>query len=270
MINNNKHRIYQRLWSLIATWQWLIVLFFLIMVHQPVSAIDAKKLIAEANQKYDEGLYHEAIDLYDSVLQQNMASPEIYFNMGNAHYKLRDYPSAILYYEKAKKLDPHNEDVGFNLKVARTHIVDKIEKVPEFFLRSWINSLGDIFTVDRWAKIGLVTFFAFFVLLSIYLFSRILWLRKISFWISVVLLLSAFVSLGFSWKEYADIKRNKEAIVFSPTITVKSSPNRNSVDLFVIHEGTKVSVIQELNDWYEIRIENGSVGWLPASSLKKI
>jgi tetratricopeptide (TPR) repeat protein len=226
--------------------------------------------IIKANKAYSSGSYTAALELYTKVVSAGYESPELFYNLGNTCFKMNDYAHAILWYERAKRLDPGNEDIDFNLNVANTKISDKIEPLPELFYKRWFNSVLRLFSVDMWAGIGIAMFIAGLLGAVLYLVSHILILRKAGFWSAAVLLLLAFLSLFFAWSSNSFTKAATEAVVFAPTITVKSSPDDKSTDLFVVHEGTKVRVLDNINGWYEIRIANGSVGWLPVTSLEKI
>jgi len=226
--------------------------------------------VAKANKAYSAGSYTVAVDLYQKVVDAGYISPELFYNMGNSYFKMNDYARAILWYERAKRLDPGSEDINFNLNVANTKISDKIEPLPELFYKRWYNGLVHVFSIDTWAGMFVCMFIAGLLSLILYLASRVLILRKIGFWIALVLFFLSFITLVFAWSGYSFTKSTSEGIVFAPTITVKSSPDEKSTDLFVLHEGTKVRLLDNISGWYEIRIANGSVGWLPNSSLEKI
>jgi tetratricopeptide (TPR) repeat protein len=246
----------------------LLLIYFAGLIH--VMAADYDTLFQKANTAYSNGFYLEAIDNYLKIADAGYESADLYFNTGNACFKLEDYPSAILYYEKAKKLAPNDEDINFNLAIANTRIVDRIEPVPEIFFKAWWESFINILGTDLWAMISVGTFILFFILLAFYLLSRVTRIRRTAFYSGLIVLFIALFTFFIAFQKYRSYHIEREAIVFTPTITVKSSPNPNSVDLFVIHEGSKVKIMDEVGEWYEIRIANGSVGWLPASGIRKI
>lgn len=250
--------------------QILNILVFLFLFLQSAFSANVDTLFTRANQEYANEMYTNAIDDYQLILQTGYESAELYFNLGNAFFKTNDIPSAILYYEKAKKLNPNDEDIMFNLSVANTQIVDKIEPVPELFLKLWWRSIYNIFNADTWAIISVAGFIMFFVLLAFYLLSKYIVIRKAAFYSGLIVLFLTLFTFIIAFQKYNILKYQKEAIVFTPTITVKSSPNQNSVDLFVIHEGAKVKILERVGNWSEIKIANGSVGWLPAEVLKDI
>ncbi len=231
---------------------------------------DYNNIIRMGNEAYNEGMYQKAIVLYDSVLSDGLVSRDLYYNMGNAYFKINNLPNAILYYEKALKLDPGNEDILFNLKIANSIKVDKIEPVPKLFYVQWWETLRNIFPANTWAWISVIVFTGIFLMAIIFMMSRNTTSRRATFWFGMIFIFLFMVSLIMSYQKYQKARSSEYGIVFTPTITVKSSPSKNSVDLFVIHEGSKVKVIDEVDEWYEIRIANGSEGWLPVSSIEII
>ncbi len=247
----------------------LLIILFLVL-GTALFASEEQVTIAKANKAYTEGYFANAAELYKKVLHSGFESPELYYNLGNSYFKLNELSSAILYYEKARKLDPGNEDVNYNLSVANSKISDKIEPIPEMFYKRWFRSLREMLALDEWGKISILTLIISLVSGFMYFASNRMFLRKVGFWTGIVFLFCALFCLFLAFQNYSIINNNREAIIFSPTITIKSSPDEKSVDLFVLHEGTKVKVIDNIGNWFEIKIANGSVGWLPCSAVEKI
>jgi tetratricopeptide (TPR) repeat protein len=227
-------------------------------------------LVLKGNKAYSAGSFSIAAEQYKKVVGEGYESPVLFYNIGNACFKQNDFASAILWYERAKRLDPGNEDINFNLNVANTKISDKIEPLPELFYKRWFDAFVQVFSTDAWAILCVVMFFAALLCLVVYVASRVLILRKLGFWCGSGLFAMSLIALFMAWNGYRFSTSGSEAIVFSPTITVKSSPDEKSTDLFVLHEGTKVRLLDTIGDWFEIRIASGSVGWLPKSALEKI
>jgi tetratricopeptide (TPR) repeat protein len=244
-----------------------LILFF---ISTWVIADDNASLIEKGNKAYTGRFYQQAIDCYLKVEKSGYESPELYYNLGNAYFKQNDFSAAILYYEKAKRLDPGDDDINYNLKVANTKIIDKIDAVQEFFLIRWYKNIASVFSFNTWAITAILMLVLFLGLLSLYLFSRSLKIKKLAFWSSGVALLITLLFFIFAQTQYSSLNNSKEAIIFTPSVTAKSSPDANSTDLFVMHEGTKVKVIDHVGEWSEIRIANGSVGWVNTSVFKVI
>lgn len=250
----------------------LVIIIFLILLALKVSAqmTNAESIVEAGNQAYSSADYNTAVSQYESVLRSGFESSGLYFNLGNAYFKLNNIPEAILYYEKAAKLDPTDENIKFNLALANSRIIDKMEPLPEFFLRTWYKSIMNTFSSDRWAIIALAGFILALIGVALFIVSNSVFLRKISFWSGILLFGIMLLSLIFSAGEYRDYSRHNSGIIFTPTVTVKSSPNEASVDLFVIHEGTKVFITDLVEGWSEVRLANGNVGWVKTETFRTI
>jgi len=235
-----------------------------------VSAAPHDSLVIKGNQAYNEGLYQESTDYYLRVIEQGYESAELYFNIGNSYFKINRMPEAILYYEKAIKLNPGSENVKYNLSLANSRIIDKIETVPELFYIKWWKNISNRLSTDSWAKLGIIFFAVFWIAVFTFFFSKSIVFRKLSFWSGIIILMISGLSFLFAHQKYNLEAHQRQAILFTPTVTVKSSPNEHSVDLFVIHEGTKILITDRVEGWSEIRIADGSQGWLKDDTYRKI
>lgn len=221
----------------------------------------------QANAAYNAGSYDTAVVMYQKIIDADMESVPVYYNMGNAYYKLHNYPMAIYNYEKALKLDPSNDDVQTNLAIANLAIVDKIEPMPQPFYVRWWQSARARLSGDQWAWCSIAFFALLLVALFMFLRSRRIGVRKLGFFGGIVFLVVFAVSVVFAAQLKQAAVNHDQAIVMAPTATVKSTPNENSVDLFVLHEGSKVTILETSNGWNKIRIANGSLGWLEADKM---
>ena len=241
----------------------LIALFSLACKAQQ----DANDWIEQANAAYNMGNYDSAKIVYEKILSTDMESVPLYFNLGNTYYKMHEYPMAIYYYEKALKLDPSNEEVRTNLAIANHAIVDKIEPVPQsFIVKFWCNTRA-LLSGDQWAWCSIAFFALLLVSAFLFLRSRKIGVRKLGFFAGIVFLLVFGLSVVFAAQQKYASENQDQAIIMAPTVTVKSSPNAASVDLFVLHEGTKVTVLESSDGWNKVRIANGSVGWLEVDKM---
>ncbi len=229
-----------------------------------------KQLLENGNAFYSEAVYDSALISYHAVLDKGYVSDALYYNLGNTYFKLKDIPSAILFYEKSLKINPSDEDVKNNLQIANSMIVDKIEIIPQMFFRVWWTTFYTMLPANSWAWISVFIFLITIVAIYLYLTSYNTAVRKTAFFSGIVLIFLTIMSFGLASQKYYYTQQTNEAIVFTPTITIKSSPAQSSVDLFVLHEGTKVALLDKTNGWTKIRIANGSVGWLPENVLKGI
>ena len=220
----------------------------------------------QANAAYNEGNYQSALDLYNNIVEAEQESVPLYFNLGNTYYKMGTYPMAIYYYEKALKLDPSNADVKTNLEIANLAIADKIESIPQSFIVKGWNNVKKMFSSDAWATVSIISFAILLAALFLFLRARRMGLRKVGFFVGILALLVFVFSFIFSMEKRNEAMEKNHAIIMTPAVTVKSSPNDGSVDLFVLHEGTKVTLLDEADGWNKVRIANGSEGWLPSDA----
>ncbi|MFH0867632.1 MAG: tetratricopeptide repeat protein [Bacteroidota bacterium] len=248
----------------------ILIISLLCFAFVQLRANENSVLFEKGNLAFTSKYYQQAIECYEKIISNGFESSELYYNLGSAYFRQEDYPSSILYFEKAKKLDPGDEDIIHNLKMANTKILDKIEKIPDFFLIHWWKTLINIFSFNTWAITGIAFMMFALSFFGFYLFSTILRRRKLAFWTSLIIFLFMILSFLSAQSQYSSATSAKNAIIFTPSVTVKSSPDINSTDLFVIHEGTKVRVTDNIGDWSEIKIANGSVGWVNTSVFKTI
>ena len=232
---------------------------------------NAITVMDSALSAYNAGMYGTALEYYQYILDSlNEESAALYYNMGNAAFKRNDLASAILFYEKALKLTPNDEDLIFNLGLANSRIPDRIEAVPEMVLVRWYKNVTHIFTPNQWAYLALVSLAIALIFMALYFIAYRITVRKIGLWMGVVTLLFFIFSLTVSHQTTKEQTAHDTGIVFSASLTVKSSPEESSTDLFVLHEGTKVWILECVNTWYKIKIANGSVGWIPAGEIEVI
>ena len=225
---------------------------------------------AEADSAFVRGEYQQAIKDYEALLKQG-ASADLYYNLGNAYYRSENITRAVLNYERALLLSPGDRDIRFNLQIARSKTIDKIVPESEMFFFTWYRSLVNLMSVDAWAWTALVSLALVIILLLIYLFSERIWLRKIGFFGGLVLLALFVLSNIFAWQQKQDLLFRKGAIIVSPSVTVKSTPAVNGTDLFILHEGTKVSITDgSMKGWTGIRIADGKEGWVESKMMEAI
>ena len=227
-------------------------------------------LLVTANRHYADGEFSQAIALYQEVLNSQKVSAEVYYNLGNSQYKSGKYTQAIINYERALLLAPDDDDIRFNLSLANRHIQDAISPLPRMFLVRWWENISNNFSVDEWGKISVISFILVLLLTAIFIFNRSSAIKKLTFWIGILMILATVISYNVAAQQENRLTNQRNAIVTQPSITVKSSPSEGGTDLFLIHEGLKVQIKNQLGSWIEIRLADGNQGWLPDSSVEKI
>ncbi len=226
--------------------------------------------IQQAVSAYSKGDYSKAAELYENELKEKGESAGIYYNIGNCYYKMNKIAEAILNYERSLLLNPGDGDTRFNLEIARLKTVDKIEPVGSFFVSEWLKSLQNILDTNSWAKIGIFTFLLLIGCLVLFFFSRKIILKKSGFYMGIACLIISIAANFFSYNQKQKLSDRNTAIVFAPTVTIKSSPDNSGNDLFVLHEGTKITIKSKLSGWSEIQIADGNVGWIKDSDIEMI
>lgn len=228
------------------------------------------ELLKKAADLYSKSQFEAAAQIYEKVLAQYGSSDKLYYNLGNAYYKSKNIPSAILNYERALRLNPGDNDIRFNLEMSQSRIVDKIDPVGMFMVTRWYKSLENSYNSNTWGGISIFFFLIFIACLFAYFFAKVSRLKKIGFFTGIFALFISVLSLVYSADQSAHIVNPDQAILFTPTVTVKSSPDQSGTDLFVLHEGSKVTILSVLGSWSEIELADGNIGWLESKHLQTI
>ncbi len=234
------------------------------------AANDNKIAFDSANACYAKGDYEKAIKQYESILNNNFSSAELYYNLGNAYYKTNNIGFAILNYERAKKLNPLEDDLLTNLKLANQKTEDKIEAAPKLFLTEWKSGIIDIFSEKGWSSLCIICFTVSLLLISVYFLTFNNRSKKLGFFGGCIFFIITIILFFIAQQKNEQTINSVEAIITAPTATVTGSPNEKGTKLFILHEGTKAVITQDQGIWTEIKIANGNVGWIKACFLKKI
>lgn len=223
-----------------------------------------------ADTEYQKGNYQQAIRDYEEILK-NGESAEIYFNLGNAYYRTDNITKAVLNYERARLLSPGDDDINFNLQFARSKTIDKITPESEMFFITWYKSLVNFTSVDNWAKTGILCIVLALLLVLLYLFGPQLMLRKIGFFGGLAFFVIFLLSNLFAFQQKQALDNRTGAIIISPSVNIKKTPAKNSADQFVLHEGTRVDIIDKgMTDWRCIRVGDGREGWIETKAIEEI
>lgn len=223
-----------------------------------------------ADSAYIRNDFTTAIQIYEMILRTG-ESADIYYNLGNSYYKIGDIAKAILNYERALILKPANKDIRSNLEIARAKTVDKVTDVPELFIITWLKSITNSMGIQSWAIIAISFFLLFIVSIYFFFFSTKIVARK-TFFILALFFLVFCVIANISAAFQRKVRLNRmNAIIISPSVTIRSTPNDNGTSLFILHEGRKVFIKDDsMKDWKEIQLEDGNVGWVKKNDLEVI
>lgn len=248
----------------------IVAFIALLTISSLVFASVDDSLMQQGNAAYQSGDYDRAIRCYQEIVNHGNEGAILYYNMGNAYFKSKQTAEALLWYERALRLDPSNEDIKHNIAYANMQITDKIEVLPELFVVRWWNALSKSMTVTGWAVMAVVFGALFALSIALMLVSRRRWLSVTAVVLAFISLLIAIFSLIFASKESKRYIQQPEAIVMQSVVNAKGTPDESGTSLFVIHEGLKVAVTDRVGTWVEIRLPNGEKGWVEATSIEVI
>ena len=244
----------------------LFILFLVLATN--VFAQSAASIFDAASKSYEQKDYDTALELYKSIEDLPVFSSDVYYNIANCYYKTHQKASAVLYYERALKLAPNDEDALFNLKLVQLQLIDKLAELPQPFYSKWILKAKNLLSIDGWAKMGLLFICLFAVLIIGFLVSDNYRLKKKLFIGFSLALLIGLKSLAMAYFSHSTQKVS--AILMDANAYVKSAPSPQSEDLFMLHEGTKVLFIEEFNDWTKIKLSDGMIGWVESTAIEVI
>ncbi len=234
---------------------------------------DAKQYqtwIDSASEAYRSQQFSKAVEYYEKVLNFGMTSADLHYNLGNAYYKQGMVPHAILHYEKALKYNPAHEDARVNLQMANNLITDRIEAAHIPFYKRWYNQLWKSMPANSWATGSIITFLVLIGSILLFVFGGSIVLKKTMLPVAILALILMSVSLVMGSEAKSYMENTHKAILFEPSLNVKSSPDESGTDLFRIHEGLKIEIREQLGEWTEIEIPDGRVGWVPTDSYREI
>lgn len=223
-----------------------------------------------ADSAYARADYKEAVRLYSELAELN-PSTDVCYNLGCAYYRIDDIAHSILWLERALKQSPSNKDVLFNLELVRTKTIDKIIPQHEFILFTYFRQMTSWFSLRTWTAVALSSFLIMLVSLLLFWASGSVMVRKVAFSSAVLLLFVTILSNVCAWQQRDFKQTHASGIITAPAVTVKSTPAESGNDLFVLHEGSKVDITDNsLQEWCEVSIADGKVGWIPKSAFDLI
>jgi tetratricopeptide (TPR) repeat protein len=246
-------------------------LFYLFLfITTSVFATDISDPFQNGNQAYSAGKYDLAIQNYESIIASGKESADVYFNLGNCYYKLHKVGPAVYNYEKALLLNPNDQEIKTNLDFARKMAIDDIKIIPKVGFHKLIQDFTSTYHYDTWAWIAVALALVFFLFFLGYYFSGTTLKKRIFFTGMFVILLGITLSVSAGIFERNRLENEKPAIVFAETAPVKSEPKTSSPDAFILHEGTKVYILESIANWKKIELTDETTGWIESSAIKEL
>lgn len=227
-----------------------------------------QELFNKATTYYNEGEYTKAADSYLQILENGEHSAALYFNLGNTYYKLNDIAPSIYYYEKALLLKPNDKDIKNNLAYAQNMTLDAIEPLPQTSLAKFYNKLTHYLSFDQWAYVGIVLMLLFVGCYIAFYYFKFATQKRIAFISSIIFLLGSLMAVFLAYFQFQKFNSDQPAIVFAEEVSIKSEPNNRGQTVFSLHAGTKVNILEHLNDWTRIGISDGSTAGYHPEEIK--
>jgi tetratricopeptide (TPR) repeat protein len=246
------------------------LLYILIFLVSFSSIAQNQNLFEQGKELYKNGKYQQAINTWMRILDNGEHSAELYFNLGNAQYKLNQIGPSVYYYEKALQLSPNDSDIKNNLAFAENARIDSIEPLPQTVFSKWYKSIAGVFTFNGWAILAVVFSVSFVALFLFYYFAYTEKRKRLLFASSIFMGIFLVASLTMAFVTYSDFTKKQPAIIFASEIEVKTEPSMGSSVAFTLHEGTKVQISAQDGNWYRITLADGKDGWIPATDLKQL
>jgi tetratricopeptide (TPR) repeat protein len=230
----------------------------------------AQSSFEKGNNLYQKGKYEQAISEYESILASKKHSAELYFNLGNCYYKLNKVAQSIYNYEKALVLNPDDKEISNNLKFAQKLQIDEIKVIPQVGFSKMVHDFTAVFHYNTWAWIAVSFSILFLLFFSGYYFSRYAFSKRMFFFGMFIILFMMLLAVASAISEKNHDERERPAIVFAEMVLVKSEPQNASNTVFTIHEGTKVFVLETVENWKKIQLTDGTEGWIDKKEIKEV
>jgi tetratricopeptide (TPR) repeat protein len=248
----------------------LNIIFFLFPVI--IFANDTSKIFQEANELYQSNEFSTAIEKYESIENQGFSSAELYYNLGNAYYKINKPGKAVLNYERALLIATaeNRSDIEYNLELVRKSLIDEIEVLPQFFLKKWKNNIRRLTSSEGWSIIALLLFWLGIGGFVVWLKGKRRQQKKIGFVAGLAILIFSSVPFLMAIDSSNLEKDSGLAVIMANEVDLRSAPDEVSKSIFLLHEGTSVALLDQIGDWYKVKLLNGEEGWLPKKILEKV
>ena len=246
------------------------LLFLLLIIANSVVAQNTEELFKSANDLYKNDKLEEAIELYKKIETKGLVSSELFYNLGNSYYKLNKVGPSIYYYEKALKMNPLNEDVKNNLVFARRLALDNIEELPKTVFQRINKNVLQKLSYNQWAIVVVVFSILGSLLFLLFYFASSPSKKRFYFVTSSLSFVLLIFSFLITYNQYSLSRNNKVAIIFAEKTEVRNAPTLNSEEVFTLHEGTKVIVLDAIDNWKKIKLADGKLGWIISEEIKEL
>lgn len=245
-------------------------MFSFFFISAVVAQFEQQDIFQSANKAFSNKKYDEAIQLYESILDKNYQSSELYFNLGNCFFQKKEWGKTILNYERALLITPNETAILHNLSLAKSNTIDEIVVLPSFFLTRWWTQIRNITHSGFWSLLGILFIYVGIGGIVLWILGKERITRKQGFFGGMMALGLSIMIFALAYDSFQIQKKSDVAIIMSKETLLKSLPDEISNELLPLHEGTKVKIIEKITSWYKVRLDNGEIGWIIESALEEI
>lgn len=241
------------------------------------AVLTESQLTLMADSAYTADNYVLAEELYRDAISRFGTSSTLFYNLGNAYYRQGNLGKAIVNYERALKLDPTNADASANLEFVKGKIADRQLDESSILDRLWENLVTGL-KADTWAWVSIILFALFLAGAVTYLFSSVVIVKKMSFFGGIIVFVACALSIVISFAAANRATTDRYAVILPPSAQLSTTPReaRNqSEEAFLLHEGTKVEIVDSVTSnvdgkWYEVLVGPGKRAWIKATDVERI
>lgn len=246
------------------------IFILILFISCVVTAQTADELFSKANTLYKNGEYEKAISIYEQIENSDKISSELYYNLGNCYYKINKIAPTIYNYEKALKLSPNDNDIKNNLALAKRLTLDRIEVLPKTIIQQINENFLQKLSYNNWGILSIVFSILTAVLFLFFYFSVSSSKKRGLFTFSIISFVLLIVTTSVALNQFNRVKNTIEGIIFADEVDVQNEPTNNADEIFIIHEGLKVEIIDEVDEWKKIKLADGKIGWILSEKIKEI
>lgn len=249
------------------------VFFLLLISYSAINnlvAQDLEAMFQTANTAYENKKFKEAIDAYEKIALTGNFSPELYYNLGNSYYRTNQVGQSILNYERALRLAPGDADIRQNLAIAEQKRIDDLGVIEPFFLKKWWEGLANFVASGIWSALGILLIWLGIAGFILWLIGKERTQRKKGFLMGIALFLLSLFFFGLANTRSGIEQDSRAGVIMKKTVDLRSAPDAESKKIMAIHEGLKIDLLDQLGEWYKVRLSDGEQGWVQQDSFEKI
>ncbi len=271
-----KRHIFKLLFTLLLALAFMFCMSTYAYAQNTAQNTDKALPIDNALKAYEAKDYAQAAQLYETCLKkvQKAANEdqtaEICYNLGNCYYRMKEYPHAILYYQRALKIQPENKDAAFNLQLTQAKLTDRFESPSEMFFVTWFRSVVTQHSADTWGHLALLTLIIALLLFVCFRVANHTAVRKSGFFGFIAFFILTIVLYVFAALQQQRKSTEQLFVVMSETQSY-TSPSTSAPKSRILNEGTTLKLTDTANEsWIQVEMPDGKTTWIEKNTIEKV